>query len=89
LVTGVLVAARGLVGSAQLIAAVTLRWNRPFAPTLATMSLAASAVLVALETGVRLVPSDADPTFRWWLVAGYAAYAVLASSAVTSIRRPE
>jgi len=83
IVTVLLVTARGVTGSVQLLSAVALRWNRPFAPVLAAFALAASAVLVIFETGLRLTPSNVDPTFRWWFVAGYALYAAVASWAIT------
>jgi hypothetical protein len=81
--TDLLIALRGLVGSAQLVAAVTLRWRRPFAARLAVACLAASAGLIVFETGLRLAPSNLDPSFKWWAVLAYLSYAVVASWAIS------
>lgn len=76
--TLVLIAARGLVSSIQLVGAVFLRTGRLSGAVMARLGIIASAVLMPLEIGLRLVPSNSDPTYRWWVVAGYWLYALLA-----------
>jgi hypothetical protein len=46
--------------------------------------LLVSAVLLTIETGWRLTPTDLDPTWRWPLVAAYWVYAL---GAVYALRR--
>lgn len=69
-----LVAARGLVSSVEIVSAVMLRMRRPSGPPLARMALLASAILMPLEIGFRLVPTSMDPTYRWWVAGAYWAY---------------
>ena len=74
----VLVAARGLVSSLQFVSAMLLRTRRANGPPLARAALAGSSALITLEVGFRMVPTSVDPTFAWWIVGGYWAYAALA-----------
>jgi hypothetical protein len=73
--TVVLVCLRAAVSAIQMVSGVLLRLGRMSAPALARAALLASAVLMPLELGLRLVPTNMDPTYRWWLVAAYAVYA--------------
>lgn len=71
---------RGGVTALQMASALQLFDRRASASTLATWALGASAVLITLETGLRLAPSNADLTYRWWFVGAYWVYAVAAST---------
>ena len=73
--TVALVCLRAVVSGIQMVGGLLLRLGRMSAPALARSALTASAVLVPFETGFRLVPSNLDPTYRWWLVTAYALYA--------------
>jgi len=77
--TVVLVAVRAAVSAVEIVGGVLLLENRQRGAALARIALPVSAVLVTLEIGWRLSPSDVDPTFRWWIVAGYWLYAIAAS----------
>ena len=70
-----LVLLRAGVSGLQIASGVFLRTGRLSGPAVARWALAASAVLVPFETGWRLVPTNLDPTYRWWLVGGYWLYA--------------
>jgi hypothetical protein len=70
------VLARGLVGALQISSGGLLLMRRLPAPVLAQAAFLASALLTTLETGLRLGPSNADPTYRWLWVAVYWAYAL-------------
>lgn len=76
--TVALVCLRAAVGAIQVVSGVLLRLGRMSAPALARAALLASATLTPFETGWRLVPTNLDPTYRWWLVAAYEAYALIA-----------
>ena len=69
---------RGVVGAMQLTTGWGLASRRPSALALARWVLVASAVLLTIEIGSRLTPTDIDPTYRWPLVAVYWAYALVA-----------
>ena len=59
--------------------AVTFLLNhREAGRALARTVLLASACLVVAEVGLRLAPTNLDPTFKWWFVGAYWAYALLA-----------
>ena len=73
--TVVLVCLRAAASAIQMVSGVLLRLGRMSAPALARTALLASAVLMPLELGLRLVPTNMDPTYRWWLVAAYGVYA--------------
>jgi hypothetical protein len=75
-----LIALRAAVSVAEFAAAWVLRIGRPFAVSLSRGVLAASAVLLVFEIGLRLAPSNLDPSFRWHVVAVYAVYAVVVST---------
>jgi hypothetical protein len=75
-VTIALIVARGLVAAAQLMSGWLLIRRRPPGAPIARGALLASAALVILEIGLRLAPSNLDPTFRWPVVAAYGAYAM-------------
>jgi hypothetical protein len=76
--TLVLVALRAGVSALELVGAWMLSNNRVSGTPLARGALAASAVLIAAETGGRLAPTNLDPTYRWWIVAAYGIYAAAA-----------
>ncbi len=73
--TVALVCLRAAVSGTQMVGGVLLRLGRTAAPVLARSALLASAALMPFETGWRLVPTNLDPTYRWWLVAAYGIYA--------------
>jgi hypothetical protein len=70
--------ARGVVGAVQLTTGWGLASRRPPALALARWVLAASAVLLTIEVGWRLTPTDLDPTYRWPFVVAYWIYALVA-----------
>jgi hypothetical protein len=74
--TTVVILLRGLTGALQIIAGWLGFEARLPARPLTMIGLLASAILTTLELGARLAPSDADPTFRWYFVAGYWVYAL-------------
>jgi len=67
---------RGLVGALQFTSGWLLLTRRLPAVVRAQAALVASALLVVLESGFRLVPTNALPTYRWVWVAVYAVYAI-------------
>jgi hypothetical protein len=69
------IAIRALIGALQLTSGWWLLAGRLAAPALATSALAASALLIVVELGLRLAPSNLDPAFRWPVVALYGVYA--------------
>ena len=73
-----LLAARGLVAVAQLVAATWLQRRHQAAPTLASSVLTASALLFVLELGFRLAPTSVVPGWEWIYVGAYAVYAGIA-----------
>lgn len=74
-VTLTLLAARALVALLQFTSGWMLWDDRPPARPIAIAALIASALLMIPEVGMRLAPSNLDPTFRWWAVGAYAIYA--------------
>jgi hypothetical protein len=77
--TVVLVAVRAVVSALELVAGFQLRVNRLSARPLARAALIVSAALMPLEIGWRQVPTNLDPTYRWWVVSAYLVYAAAAS----------
>ena len=71
-----LVLARGLAGALQGSSGWMLLAGRPPGVVLGQAAFGFSATLAVLETGLRLAPSNADPTYRWLWVGGYWAYAL-------------
>jgi hypothetical protein len=69
------VGARFLVGAVLLAGGWMLMAGRPAARALARSGLVASAALWVPEVGLRLSPSNLDPSFRWLAVATYGVYA--------------
>ena len=69
---------RAATGALQMVGGALLVGRRPPGPGLATIALLASAVLTTCEIGLRMAPSNLDPTFRWWVVWGYWIYAAAA-----------
>jgi hypothetical protein len=74
--TTLLILVRGVVAATQCMAGWLMFDDRPPATPMAIWSLLASAVLITLELGARLAPSDNDPTFRWYVVGAYWVYAL-------------
>ena len=72
-----LMAARALVAALQFTSGWMLWDDRPPARPIAMFSLAASALLAIPEIGLRLAPTNIDPTFKWWTVIVYAIYAAV------------
>ena len=85
--TQLIIAARGLVGTLQLTSAWMLLGERLPARTFATWAFALSAILLAVEVGARLSPSNLDPTFRWPVVVLYSVYATTMIWLLTRGRR--
>ena len=75
--TVVLLIARGLVAAALLMSGWQILGSRLPAAAIARGALIASAVLITLEIGMRLSPSNLDPTFRWPVVVAYWGYAIV------------
>ena len=73
-----LVGARVVVTALEFTAARFLLNGRDDRLALARRVLLASASLVTVEVGLRLVPTNLDPTFKWWVVVAYWAYALAA-----------
>src|SRR5262245_5912461 len=67
--------ARGIIGAMQLSTGWGLASRRPSAVSLARYVLLLSAVLLTIEIGWRLTPTDLDPTYRWLVVLVYWVYA--------------
>jgi hypothetical protein len=80
-----LLAARALIAALQFTSGWMLWDDRPPARPLAIVSLTLSTLLAVPETGLRLAPTNIDPTFRWWAVIVYAMYA---STMIWCIRKP-
>ena len=75
--TWVLFLARVVLTALELKSATLLLDERNAGPALVRAVLLASAALLTLEVGFRLAPTNLDPTFRWWLVGAYWAYALV------------
>ena len=73
-----LILARGVVGAMQLTTGWGLGSRRPSALALARWVVLVSAVLLTIEIGWRLTPTDIDPTYRWPMVVAYWVYALVA-----------
>ena len=84
--TVALVCLRAGTSALQLVSAWMLATDRAAGPPLARGALATSALLMTFETGGRLAPTNLDPTYRWWLVGGYGAYALAGIWAAGRIR---
>jgi hypothetical protein len=76
--TLVLVSTRAAVSVFQMISFWCLRTDRPFAAILSQRTLLAAGILMTLEVGFRLAPTNLDPSFRWHVVIAYWAYVALA-----------
>lgn len=83
-VTIAVIGARAVVSVAQVVSSLSLRTRRPFAATLTQRTLLAAGVLMTIEIGLGLAPSNLDPSFRWHVVIGYWAYGGLAILTLTS-----
>ena len=77
-----LLAARALIAALQFTSGWMLWDDRPPAAPLAIVSLVASALLAIPETGLRLAPTNIDPTFKWWAVIGYGIYALVMTASI-------
>ena len=82
-----LLAARALVAALQFTSGWMLWDDRPPARPIAIAALAASALLKIPEIGLRLAPTNIDPTFKWWAVAAYAVYAAAIAAWIERTRR--
>jgi hypothetical protein len=69
------ITARAIVGVGQIMAGRWLLARRPGAARLGQVVVAASAVLLVVELGARMSPSNLDPTFRWPVAGLYWLYA--------------
>ena len=76
--TVAVIAVRGLLGVLQFASGWMLLQRRVPASVLARWSLTASAVLLTLELGFGLAPTNLFPTYQWPAVAAYWIYAVVA-----------
>lgn len=81
-----IIGARGVVGTLQLTSAWLLLGQRMPARVFASWAFVLSAILIVLEIGARLSPSNLDPTFRWTVVALYGVYATVMSLLLTRPR---
>jgi hypothetical protein len=84
--TWILFLTRLVLTALELRAANLLLNEHEAGPVFSRHVLRASAALLTLERGFRLMPSNLDPTFNWWVVALYWVYALLAPWAVSSAR---
>lgn len=82
-VTLAIVLARVVVGVLQFAGGWMLVKERPPGFLFARVAAACSAVLFVLEVGLRLGPSNLDPSFRWLAVAAYGVYAAVIVALVT------
>jgi uncharacterized membrane protein (DUF2068 family) len=73
-----LAAMRAAVTAIQVAAAWMLWEQRPPAPLFARVAVLSSAVLLTLEVGARLAPSNLAPGTRGPVLVGYWVYAVIA-----------
>jgi hypothetical protein len=73
----VLATARLFLTVLEFTAVTFLLHQRDAGPTLTRRALLASACLVVVEVGLRLAPTNLDPTFKWWVVSAYWAYVPL------------
>jgi hypothetical protein len=71
-----LLIARGFTAAALFTGGWLLLGDRPAAAAIARGALLVSAMLLTIEIGFRLAPSNLDPTFRWPLVVLYWLYAL-------------
>jgi uncharacterized membrane protein YfcA len=71
------ITARAIVGVGQIMSGRWLLARRSGAPRLAQVVVVASAVLLGVELGARMSPSNLDPTFRWPVIALYGIYAAI------------
>ena len=74
----VLAGVRALVAALQFAAGMMVLRDHPAGRGFARVAFAASAVLLAVELGGNLTPSNVFPSYRWPLVAGYGVYALCA-----------
>ena len=74
----VAILARVAVGAMQLTTGWGLANRRPSAASFARWVLLLSAVLLTIELGAHVTPSDLDPTWRWPVVVGYWLYVLAA-----------
>jgi hypothetical protein len=75
----VMVALRGAVTALQAVAGLRLWQQAPVGGRLAELGFLSSAVLLVFEVGFVLAPSSIFPDLRWYVVGGYALYAVVAT----------
>lgn len=70
-----LILARGVVGAVELTIGWSLSSRRSAALSLARWVLPCSAVLLTIELGASMTPTDLDPSYRWPVVIAYWLYA--------------
>ena len=80
-----MVGVRIAVTALQATAAWQLFTRAPSGVALARLGLAASAVLIVLELGFRLAPSNVLPGWRYPTVAAYCLYALVTIAILTWI----
>ena len=78
-----LILIRGATGAAELTIGTALSSRRPSAISLVRWVLPISAVLLTIELGANMTPTNLDPTYRWPVVIAYWLYA---SAAVWLVR---
>jgi hypothetical protein len=66
---------RLVIALQQFAAGWLVRTRRPLGPALARWAYPQSAVLVTLELGFGLAPTNIFPAYRWWVVGLYWLYA--------------
>jgi hypothetical protein len=84
----VVVACRALVAAVQFSASLMLRRRHAAGRLFARTALLASALLLAIELGARVAPSNLFPSYRWPVIVGYAVYALLATWLLRTPPRP-
>jgi hypothetical protein len=68
---------RVAVALQQFTAGWMVLGDRPPGARLARWAYAESTMLLSLELGFRLAPSNIFPAYRWWFVGLYAMYSVI------------
>ena len=71
----------------QMAAVSSLTQHTTAAPRLAAAAFLVSALLLTLELGARLTPTNVFPSHRWPIVSAYWVYASLGTLGARTLRR--
>lgn len=78
---------RLVIAVLQSAAAFSLSQSSPLGARLASRAFLASAILLTLELGARIMPTSVFPSHRWFYVVGYWIYAGTAAVLSEMVRR--